>query len=411
MLDDLDGAAVVERDDRQPHRHRLDEHEPERLLVRRHGEHVGGRHQRRRRRGADRGSARGRRGRARRRARAARRRTPGPSASPTTSRPTSGHRLAARPTARISSAGPFSGNSRQTVPTTGVSSRDAELPAHVRRARVRAPTRSTSMPLSTTWTRAGSMPAVDERAGDERRRWRRARRRGQRPAQHPAHPRRVVADVDVDHASGTGEPGDEDRGEGVARAVAGVDDADAPAAHEPAEQPDDARHGGQRRNSPATLPTAGWRRELAAEVDRDDVHVGHVADRLVRRRRGRHRRDVRQATWTLVRHRSRWRMIWAWIHVSAPSGGSRRRVDVQYVGRAVRPAGVRHQAECIARPDRGSESATPGRQQQARMELALDEKWPGCCCTSWRPGRCQPTRSSVRTRSTEAIPVRSSLRW
>ena len=46
VLDDLDRAAVVERDDRQRHRHRLGEDQAERLVLGRHGEHVGGRHQR-----------------------------------------------------------------------------------------------------------------------------------------------------------------------------------------------------------------------------------------------------------------------------------------------------------------------------------------------------------------------------
>ena len=39
--------AVVETDDRQPHGHRLGEHQAERLTRRGHGEHISGSHQRR----------------------------------------------------------------------------------------------------------------------------------------------------------------------------------------------------------------------------------------------------------------------------------------------------------------------------------------------------------------------------
>ena len=57
--------------------------------------------------------------------------------------------------------------------------------------------RSTSMPLRTTWTRAGSWPpSTSVRPTNSE--MATSRRRGQRPAQHPAHPRRVVTDVDVD---------------------------------------------------------------------------------------------------------------------------------------------------------------------------------------------------------------------
>ena len=63
------------------HRHRLDEHQPERLLVRRHGEHVGGGHDRRRRPAGGRGTARGRQAELAGRARAARRSTRRPAES------------------------------------------------------------------------------------------------------------------------------------------------------------------------------------------------------------------------------------------------------------------------------------------------------------------------------------------
>ena len=130
----------------------------------------------------------------------------------------------------------------------------------------------------------GVHPAVDQRSGDELRH--RDQRVGvpQRPAQEVAHPSRVVAHVDVDDAAGAGESCEDDGDEGVTRTIARVHDRE-PATSGQAEQAEEGRGGGSRgAERPDPRPT-GQPDELGTEVDRDDLEVADLPDRLVGRRR------------------------------------------------------------------------------------------------------------------------------
>ena len=107
---------------------------------------------------------------------------------------------------------------------------------------------------------------------------------GERPLQHPAHPGRVVADVDVDDRAGAGQPAEHDGHEGVPRSIAGVDDLDAAALDQHA-QPGDGPQRRDRLDERLHLAEGRPTAELGAEVGPHQLEIGDRAEHTVGGRR------------------------------------------------------------------------------------------------------------------------------
>ena len=238
------------------------------------------------------------------------------------------------------SAGPFSGNSRHTVTTTGTSS---AMPSSRGRSS-RPPRAATPRRRSRSARRGRVRPCAAATASGRRTTTRRsARRRGRATSAASGPSTSGCTSTWTWTMLAPGEPGEDGGSERVARPVAGVDDPDAAAAHEQ-DEPDEAT-------------TAGSVATQAAHLARPSARP---APGRGRRERGRCRgcpggprrsawasRPDAEAAKTSWEERSRWRMIWACTHVSAPSGGSVAVWMQRTLVRAGRPWAI-PPADCIA---------------------------------------------------------------